>query len=100
MIERSVKLSAAIRALTSLASHHMLAILVTNHITSFTPDSESPLNTTQIIQPLLGPMWWHAVTNQLLLTMSMDGRRELRVQKSSYLPSTQIPFRSERRVYA
>ncbi|KAK8817308.1 hypothetical protein WA556_003202, partial [Blastocystis sp. ATCC 50177/Nand II] len=93
MIERSVKLSAAIRALTSLASQHMLAILVTNHITSFTPDSESPLNTTQIIQPLLGPVWWHAVTNQLLLTMSMDGRRELRVQKSSYLPSTQIPFR-------
>ena len=96
MIERSVKLSAAIRVLTSLASQHTLSILVTNHITSFTPDSESPLNTTQIIQPLLGPVWWHAVTNQLLLTMSVEGRRELRVQKSSYLPPVQTLFKSER----
>ena len=95
MIERSVKLTSVIRSITGIASRFNLAVLVTNHITSFTPDTpEAVLNATQIIQPLLGPVWWHAVTTQILLAIGMDGKRVLSIQKSSYLPPASVAFLS------
>lgn len=71
-------------------------MVVTNHVTSFNPDVlDAVAHSKQTIQPLLGPMWWHSVTNQILLSMSQDGQRSCTIKKSSYLAEGSADFQSK-----
>ena len=73
-----------------------MKIVVTNHVTSFIPDAlDAVAQSKQTIQPLLGPMWWHSVTNQILLSMSQDGQRSCIIKKSSYLAEGSVDFQSK-----
>ncbi|KAK8824905.1 hypothetical protein WA538_005571, partial [Blastocystis sp. DL] len=86
MLRRHELLTAFVAALTRATLSFPLATLVTNHVTSYALDSpEAVLNPQSVVQPMLGPLWWHATTTQLLLARTPQGTRLLSVKKSPFL---------------
>ena len=66
-------------------SSKLLSFFIRPYLSYALDSPEAVLNPQSVVQPMLGPLWWHATTTQLLLARTPQGTRLLSVKKSPFL---------------